>query len=134
MFTCKRSISLFTLLFIVLFTTDTYAQSKITFNLNLKPQLEDSTFIPQTDIVEIIGDLSPLGRNRRLRLRDLEPVDSVYTVEIDFPRRFRNSTLTFNYIITTQLNGVFRESLPRTLALRPGQVELEAFYFNAFAW
>lgn len=130
----KKSIPGFVFLFCTLFSLDSYAQATVTFNLNLKPQLEDSTFIPVTDVIELVGDLSPLGRNRVLRLRDLAPKDSIYTVEVEFPRRFNQRTLTYNFVLRTEIRGVFRESLPRTLLLRTGTVELDPFYFDAFAW
>jgi len=105
-------------LLLTLISISGYSQSKITFNVNLKPQLEDSTFVPPNDFIEITGDLYPLGKNKRLRLRDSAPKDSIYTVEIRFPRRLNNQQLTYTYIMTTAKNGEEREMRPRSIVLR----------------
>ncbi len=126
-------ISLSVLLLLLGMADIVYAQSKVTFNLNLKPMLEDSTFIPGRDMAEVTGNLYPLGRNRNVRLYDLEPVDSVYTAEITFPRSVMGRQLEWNFVLTLNQN-TRREDMPRRLGLRSGDVELDPFYFNAFAW
>lgn len=117
---------------IIAFAGSAHAQSKITFNLNLKPMLEDSTFIPGRDIAEVTGDLYPLGRNRNVRLYDRDPIDSVYTAEVTFPRSAMGKQLEWNFVLTINQN-TRREDMVRRLGLR-GDKELDPFYFNAFAW
>ncbi|MEQ9266646.1 MAG: hypothetical protein RLN81_15560 [Balneolaceae bacterium] len=109
------------------------AQSSVTFNVNLKPQLEDSTFVPGRDKLEIIGDIRPLSMLRAFQLTDTEPVDSVYSVTLNFSTRFNRQTLTYNFIMTA--NDVkLTEVLERNLTLQNREVSLDALYFNAFAW
>jgi hypothetical protein len=109
------------------------ARQRVTFNVNLKPQLEDSTFIPGRDQLQLVGNLQPINTARPYFLTDTEPIDSVYSVTINFPGRFRNQTLIYNFEMTI---NYFKqtESLERRLLLRTGEVELDALYFNAFAW
>ena len=109
------------------------ARQQVTFNVNLKPQLEDSVFIPGRDQLQLVGNLQPINTARPYLLTDTEPIDSVYSVTINFPGRFRNQTLVYNFEMT--VNYIKQtESLERRLLLRTGEVELDALYFNAFAW
>lgn len=126
---------LLTSLFLIsILTSDSLiAQSSVTFNVNLKPQLEDSTFVPGRDKLEIIGDIRPLSMLRAFQLTDTEPVDSVYSVTLNFSTRFNRQTLTYNFIMTA--NDVkLTEVLERNLTLQNREVSLDALYFNAFAW
>ncbi|SMO82069.1 hypothetical protein [Gracilimonas mengyeensis] len=121
------------LFFFVLFNCSVLAQSNITFNVNLKPQLEDSVFIPGQDKIEIYGNLYPLGMNKTLQLVDKAPIDSIYTVEIRFSRNYNGKNLRYNYVLRTD-EGELRESNPRSINLQKGETELDAIYFNSFAW
>lgn len=105
----------------------------VTFNVNLKPQLEDSTFIPGRDNIQIVGSVPPLNTPTPYYLTDEEPIDSVYSATIDFSPRFRNQTITYNYEMMVNYQKQ-TENLPRSLLLRQQEVELDALYFNAFAW
>lgn len=117
----------------VLTSSSVIAQSSVTFNVNLKPQLEDSSFVPGRDMLEIIGDIRPLSMLRTFRLTDTEPVDSVYSVTLNFSTRFNRQMLTYNFIMTA--NSIkLTEVLERNLTLQNREVSLDALYFNAFAW
>ncbi len=123
---------LFVTLFLIVFTIVAEAQS-VTFNVNLKPQLEDSSFVPGRDELKIVGDLYPLNTPTPYILFDEEPIDSVYSITVRFSSRFRNQTLTYNF---EMLSNYVRltEVLPRNLQLQGREVDLDAMYFNAFAW
>lgn len=109
------------------------ARQQVTFNVNLKPQLEDSIFVPGRDQLQLVGNLQPINTARPYFLTDTEPIDSVYSITINFPGRFRNQTLVYNFEM--MVNYIKQtESLERRLLLRSGEVELDALYFNAFAW
>lgn len=110
------------------------AQTTVVFNLNLKPQLEDSLFVAgRGDIAQLTGNMYPLGRNRFIRLRDEEPIDSVYTAEVTFPRAVRGRRLSYNYLLETE-NRIFREQMPRHVELTGGEVELDPLYFDSYVW
>jgi hypothetical protein len=120
--------------FIVIgFSITGFSQSTITFNVNLKPQLEDSTFVPGRDQLKIVGDLYPINTPNPYYLLDEEPIDSVYTITIRFSSRFRNQMLSYNFeMMTNYIRNV--EVLPRSIHLQSREVELDPIYFNAFAW
>ncbi len=110
-----------------------FAQTAITFNVNLQPQLEDSTFIPGRDQLKIVGDFYPINTPNPYYLIDEEPIDSIYTITVRFSSRFRNETLTYNFeMITNYIRNT--EVLPRSIQLQGREVELDPLYFNAFAW
>ena len=107
------------------------AQSTITFKVNLKPQMEDSVFVPGRDVAKIIGDISPLPRG--IALKDESPQDSIYTVEVRFSRAYTGKKLSYNFVLETEPR-VMQESRPRTIGIRSGDMELAALYFDTFAW
>ena len=108
-------------------------QASVTFNLNLKPQLEDSTFIPGRDYVEISGSEYPFSKRGNLLKDNSSPADSVYSITLTFTRMDLNKTFSYNYILN--INGQPRkESMPRQIDILAGEHELDPFYFDAFAW
>ncbi|MTI89167.1 MAG: hypothetical protein FH748_14515 [Balneolaceae bacterium] len=109
------------------------AQTSITFNLNMKPMLEDSSFIPGKDLLKINGNLYPLGRGKDKILKDRSPIDSVYSVEISFPSRYEGEKLTYNFYIVKPKKTI-REIRPRILVLSNRDTVLPPIIFNAFAW
>ena len=128
----KKLVVLF-LITVALSSVEALARQQVTFNIDIKPQLEDSIFIPGRDQLRIVGNLQPINTARPYFLSDEEPIDSVYSVTINFPQRFRNQTLIYNYEMT--INYVKQtEDLERQLLLRQGDVELPPLFFNAFAW
>ncbi|MBO6537215.1 MAG: hypothetical protein JJ966_13415 [Balneolaceae bacterium] len=109
------------------------AQTSITFSVNLKPQLEDSTFIPGRDQIKIVGDLYPINTPNPYYLVDEAPRDSIYSITVRFSSRFRNQMLNYNFEMTSNYVRL-TEVLPRSIQLQGREIELDPFYFNAFAW
>ncbi len=108
------------------------AQVKVTFNLDLRAQIEDGSFIPGRDRAEVMGDIYPLTRSRNYQLRDLSPSDSVYSVEITFGRRFLNSELNYNYIIKKYTGGEIRESELRQIRFVRGNLIIAPQLFDGY--
>lgn len=108
------------------------AQTSVTFNLNLQQMLEDSVFVPGRDRVQITGNFYPLGPNKFMQMHDKAPVDSVYTVEINFSGRFDNQELIYNFEIITP-EEKYTEDTPRLLRLQGREIEIPPLYFNSFA-
>ncbi|MCG8374198.1 MAG: hypothetical protein MI700_11715 [Balneolales bacterium] len=125
--------SLFSIALVLSISTYGYGQSEVTFAVNLKPQIEDSTFIPGRDFVKIVGDLRPINTPTPFFLKDEEPIDSVYSITIRFSSRYRNQILTYNYELTSDSRKL-NEVLPRSLQLQGREVSLDTLYFNAFPW
>lgn len=117
---------------ILLLSQNSYAQTKITFQVNLKPQLEDSVFIPGRDLVKLKGNQYPLT-GKGITLRDSAPKDSVYTVEVSFPGHASGKKISYNFILETEPKTI-NESMPRQLLIRNGEHTLDALYFDSFAW
>lgn len=128
----NKLFSIITLIVLVLFAQKLSAQVKISFNLNLKPQLEDSLFIPGRDQVMLTGNTYPLRLTRPVTMIDEEPIDSIYTVEVLFNRSEMNTMLEYNFILRVNSNSL-TEDLPRRIEIRGNEI-LDALYFNSFAW
>ena len=130
----KAPIIYYSLLVALGFTTPILAQStEVTFNLNLKPQLEDSTFIPGRDLLMVVGDLYPLKGVNPFYLTDTPPVDSVYSITVRFPSRTKNQSLIFNFEMLLDQRKQ-KEMMPRSVLLSGGELKLDPLYFNSFAW
>ena len=127
----KKTISLF--LFTLFFTLGAQAQTVI-FNVNLKPNLEDSMFVPNQDKMVIIGNFYPLGLNRSVQMFDEAPIDSIYTAEIRFGSRYQGQVLEYNFQIVDENGNKNTESMVRKITLSAGETEIPPLYFNAFAW
>lgn len=111
-----------------------FGQTTVTFNVNLKPQLKDSIFVPERgDLLEIAGDILPLGMNKKMQLKDLEPVDSVFTIKITFPYRNQGRQLSYYFVLTTE-NETQKEDMPHIIRLSGRNIETDPLYFNAYAW
>ena len=109
------------------------AQNTVTFKINLKPQLEDSIFVPGRDVALLQGNIFPLTPTNRVQLTEGSEVDSIYTVDVNFPFTAVDKELTYTYILKTPEEEI-KEMNPRFLRIRKGDRELDALYFNTFAW
>lgn len=125
---------IFVSIFVLLVLSATIsAQTKVFFNLDMKRALQDSLFIPATDKVKLVGNLQPLSGFRTIFLTDTAPIDSVFTVEIDFSRRLEDQTLTYNFVLQLE-KETLEEQGTRTIKLRGKEIELPPIQFGAFAW
>lgn len=125
----NRTLITFLLLFI---SIPVFSQTTVKFQVNLSSMIEDSSFVPNQDIIRVTGNMYPLGQNRFVQLRDENPVDSVYTSEVTFQNRQNNVVLEYNFQILKTDNKIINESMKRRLTLRSGQVELPMLFFDAF--
>jgi len=130
----KTTFKVFVSVFVIsLFSISVTAQTKVSFNLDMKQPLKDSLFIPIKNKVKLVGNIPPLNGSRIVYLYDTEPIDSVYTVEIDFPRRYEGQILDYNFVVQLQ-NENRTENGARTLKLFGKEIILPAMQFGAFAW
>ncbi len=77
------------------------AQNEVTFKVNLKPQLKDSVFIPGRDQIYLQGNVFPLTPSKKVYLKDLAPVDSVFETSVNFPSTATGKRLQYSYTIIT---------------------------------
>ena len=129
----KKITSLLILILFLISSNIVGQTSKITFSVNIKPQLVDSVFIPGRDQLKLVGDLYPINNSIPYYLIDEEPIDSVYSITIRFGSRFRNQLLNYNFEMMANYIK-YTEVMPRTVQLQGRDVELYPIYFNAFAW
>jgi|AntRauTorckE6833_2_1112554.scaffolds.fasta_scaffold15626_2 hypothetical protein len=108
-----------------------YAQTTVTFNVNLRTMLKDSTFIPGQDVIQITGNVYPLDKRRGIELSDGTPADSVYSVEIDFPRRRNSQNLLYSFEVKKPYDSI-TENAPRSLNLVGEDQVLPPMIFNSF--
>lgn len=129
----KKTLLTFAILLITIgYSEYAYAQSSITFQVNLKPQLEDSVFVPGRDIAKITGNTYPLT-GKGVILKDTSPKDSIYTIEVKFPGSATGKEISYNFVLNVG-DKVINESMPRSIRLRQGDFTLDALYFDSFAW
>ncbi len=94
--------------------------------------LLDSTFIPGQEFLEVTGDLRPFTRTTTFQMTDETPIDSVYSVTLEFPSRYNGQILTYNYVIKSLINKDRNEFLPRTLDLKGMDIIDPPYYFDSF--
>lgn len=127
---------LFTVLLMTLFIAfgqTAKGQVSVTFKVNLQPQLKDSIYVPGRDQAYLKGNIFPLTNTKKVYLRDTAPTDSVYEATVDFPSSAAGKKLQFSYFIQTP-DKILKEQMPRYIELRKGKRELDALYFDTFAW
>lgn len=110
-----------------------HAQTTIVFNVDMRAAMKDSIFIPNQDQVKIKGNLYPLSRRAGKRMTDQAPADSIYTVEVRFPRQHSGKNLTFNFEIVKP-RSVLSEQGPRSILLNNEHIDLQPLGFNSFAF
>lgn len=123
------------LLFILItaITFDSFGQTKVTFKVDLSPQLEDSIFIPDRDQIYLKGDVFPLSASRKVYLKDTAPVDSIYQATVNFPPSASGKRLNYNFYIRTP-DKTMSERMQRQIGIGSKDLEPNTFYFNMFAW
>lgn len=107
------------------------AQTSVTFNIDMKQMMQDSTFIPGQHVIQVNGNLFPFGPNRPVRMRDEQPKDSVFTAEVSFSRRFNEERLRFNFEIVKPVETI-KERGPRSIVLNGQDITLPPAVFNSF--
>lgn len=110
-----------------------WARQSVTFNVNMKPQLEDSSFVPGRDQLRLVGNVSPINTARPYFLTDTAPKDSIFSVTINFSSQYRNKSIVYNFEMTANYR-TYKENLKRNLLIQFDEVSLDPLYFNAFAW
>lgn len=128
----NRKILLISFIFATAFAGQSTAQATLTFQVNLKPQLEDSVFIPGRDLIKLTGNMYPLS-GQGLTLNDSAPKDSIYTTEVKLPKSSVGKKLTYNFVLNVDEKTI-KESMPRSIKIRSGDFTLDALYFDSFAW
>ncbi|MGD8749352.1 MAG: hypothetical protein PVI44_12890 [Balneolaceae bacterium] len=81
------------------------------------------------------GNIFPLSNRKEVYLKNKAPIDSVYEATVSFPATANNEELEYNFFIyKSDKNEVQKEQMSRHLKLRQGDRDLDALYFDSFAW
>lgn len=123
------------LIIIIIFTAGVHLSAQpatVTFNINLQPELKNSVFIPGRDWIVITGNQYPFDKLNN-RLEDSAPIDSIYSITLQFRSSDINKNLGFNYVMYIEGNAI-REDMRREIEIYQDSQNLDPFYFNAFAW
>lgn len=123
----KKIVFIFLLIFIPTFFVN--AQTTVVFNVDLRAVMNDSTFIPGEDDIQVKGNLYPLTPSMPVKMQDQAPVDSIYTVELRFPPQHDGKKLNFNFEIAKK-RRVLKEQVTRTLFLNGEKIELQTLGFD----
>jgi hypothetical protein len=129
----KKAILLFA--FVFSFSALSYAQTNVTFNLDMKYALENGLFNDFTNNLYLKGNISPLGENfgSFIEMTDTAPVDSIYSVVVEFPAIYDNELLEYNFVIK-RLLSTENEDKKRELTLSGDTEDLPAIKFNSYDW
>lgn len=129
----KKTILLLVTIFSISGFNSLYAQTNVTFKVNIQYLTEDQSFDPERDQVELIGNRHPLSATRPLEMLQDEDDPDLFSVEVTFPSDMVNVQLEYQYRV--QLNHRYHnEDLPRSLRIPSGDQTLDALHFNSYAW
>lgn len=109
-----------------------WAQSKITFQVDMQDQITSGAFIPGSSTVAISGDQLPFSKTRRIKLKDTAPRDSIYTATVQFPSLTNGRELTYQYLIKKDYTPV-KERNSRSYRITSENEVLPVVKFDEFA-
>ncbi|MBP3191911.1 hypothetical protein [Natronogracilivirga saccharolytica] len=109
------------------------AQTEITFQVNMQNHIDEGVFDPENHAVELTGDLGPLRISGSKALLPSESDSTIYKKEVAFPAHSVGRELQYRFQLN--LNGrVEKEDNPRLLRIPDEDEELDALFFNSYAW
>ncbi|REL24801.1 hypothetical protein DYD21_16705 [Rhodohalobacter sp. SW132] len=110
-----------------------YAQSEITFQVDITHLLDGSEFDENRDRVELIGNRSPLSAIQPQQMKPDENNPNLFKVSVTFPGSLSGNTLEYQFRV--MLNNRYRnEDIPRSTRIPSGNQTLDSIYFNSYAW
>lgn len=120
------------LIFSFLIFTDAHSQS-ITFSVNIKHQLDNDIFNPETDQVQLIGNRHPLSNNSPLEMKPAENDSTIYKITVEFLPSLSGAEVEYSFRLNTRF-ATYREDMPRVARIPEESLELTPLYFNSYAW
>ncbi|MEO9887858.1 MAG: hypothetical protein ABJR05_05565 [Balneola sp.] len=129
----KKAILLFAFAFS--FSALSYAQTNVTFNIDMKYALQNGLFNEFTNNIYIKGNISPLSESSAgyIEMTDTAPVDSIYSVVVEFPAIYDGELLEYNFVIK-RLLSTEHEERKREITLSGEVEDLPDIKFNSFDW
>ena len=117
----------------LLYSAHTYAQSDVTFQVDITDLLGNDEFNPDEDKVELIGNKHPLSALRPLEMKQDEDEPTLFKLTVSFPMSMENSQLGYQFRALID-NRYRNEDIPRSLRITADDTTLDALYFNSYAW
>lgn len=124
----------FLCLFVFLFVIkplNTSAQTTVTFRIDMRVQMKDSTFISGDHSIELKGNLIPFSDIHTISLHNASS-DSIFATTVRFPSLVNEEILKYKYIIRTE-DEIIKERRFRLLPLKGQEETLPIAGFNNFA-
>lgn len=117
-----------------LFNSDQlFAQSDVTFQVDIMHLIDGHEFDPEEDRVELIGNRHPLSATRALKMERDEEEPTLFKLTVTFPMSMENSQLEYQF--RAMINNRYRnEDIPRSLRITSDDQTLDSLYFNSYAW
>lgn len=110
-----------------------YAQSDVTFQVDVTHLLDGHEFDPEKDRVELIGNQHPLSATRPLEMKRDEEEPTLFKLTVTFPMSMENSQLEYQF--RAMIDNRYRnEDIPRSLRITSDNQTLDSLYFNSYAW
>ncbi|MFO7847695.1 MAG: hypothetical protein R6V27_14105 [Balneolaceae bacterium] len=124
-----------TALFLVVIAApdELYAQTKVTFQVNLTHLLDGKEFNPETDKVELIGNRHPLSSTSPVDMNRDDENPNLFTRTVDFPAGMTNTRVEYQFRVLHNFR-YHNEDIPRTLQVSDENQTLDSLYFNSYAW
>ena len=94
----------------------------------MRPQIKDSTFIPATHTIKLAGNQLLFSKTRKIKIRDLAPIDSIYTTTVHFPSIVNDEFLEYHFSIKSPNEKVIQEQKVRLLQLEKKETIPPAFF------
>lgn len=107
------------------------AQITVTFRLDLSQETAKHFFRPDSDSVELLGDIAPLSMKKGLLIPPSANSEGVYSVTMEFPQIANGKILTFKYAL--RLNGYLQpenDQPARRISLHIGKRLLPVAHFQ----
>lgn len=122
-FSLLTSVSLLSVFFLL--PGPAAGQTRVTFRLDVSQEIARHFFRPDSDSVELFGNIQPLSMKQSLQMEPVDKAKTSYTVTVQFPAANGGQVLTFRYAL--RLNGVLQpeqNSPPRQIMINSGNVLL----------
>ena len=117
----------------LLYSAHAYAQSDVTFQVDITDLLGDNELNADEDKVELIGNKHPLSALRPLEMKQDEDKPTLFKLTVSFPMSMENTQLEYQFRALIE-NRYRNEDIPRSLRITADDTTLDALYFNSYAW
>lgn len=113
----------------VLLPVRAFAQSAVTFRVDMREPIKENNFVPSEDNVFIKGNQLPFSSTRMLELEDKAPKDSIYAASVQFSSIVNGKNLSYHFLIRRGSKKIDEQN-NRSLVLSNEDIRLPVVGFN----